>query len=111
MSGTDKHGYDVLAVWNDVDPAHEAEYHRWYWEQHLPERLSVPGFLNAYRYRALDASPKFFTWYLVRNVEVLRSPYYLERLANPTEWTQHVMPWFRNMIRCACRLTVDVGRG
>jgi len=111
MSNDHTHGLDVLAVWNDADPAHEAEYHRWYWEQHLPERLSVPGFLSAYRYQALDASPKFFTWYFVRNVEVLRSPYYLERLANPTEWTHSVMPWFRNMIRCACRLTVDVGRG
>jgi hypothetical protein len=111
MSGTDTHGYDVLAVWNDVDPAHEAEYHRWYWEQHLPERLSIPGFLSAYRYQALDASPKFFTWYFVRDVEVLRSLRYLERLANPTDWTQRVMPWFRNMTRCACRLTADVGRG
>jgi hypothetical protein len=111
MSGTDTHGYDVLAVWNDVDPAHEAEYHRWYWEQHLPERLSIPGFLSAYRYQALDGSPKFFTWYFVRDVEVLRSLHYLERLANPTEWTQRVMPWFRNMTRCACRLTADVGRG
>jgi hypothetical protein len=111
MQSIESHGLDVLAVWNDADPAHEAEYHRWYWEQHLPERLSVPGFLSAYRYQALDASPKFFTWYFVRNVEVLRSPYYLERLANPTEWTQRVMPWFRNMTRCACRVTGDVGRG
>jgi hypothetical protein len=104
-------GLDVLAVWNDVDPAHEAEYHRWYWEQHLPERLSVPGFFSAYRYQAMEGNPKFFTWYFVRDVEVLRSPFYLERLANPTEWTQRVMPSFRNMTRCACRLTADVGRG
>jgi len=112
MENSDTHGYDVLAVWNDVDPAHEAEYHRWYWEQHLPERLSIPGFLSAYRYQALeDASPKFFTWYFLRNVQVLGSLRYLERLGNPTEWTQRVMPWFRNMTRCACRLTADVGRG
>jgi hypothetical protein len=111
MADHGPHGLDILAVWNDVDPTHEMEYHRWYWEQHLPERLSVPGFLSAYRYQAVAGSPKFFTWYLVRDVEVLRSPRYLERLANPTEWTQRVMPWFRNMTRCACRLTVDVGRG
>jgi hypothetical protein len=111
MQNSQSHGYDVLAVWNDADPAHEAEYHRWYWEQHLPERLSVPGFLSAYRYQALDATPKFFTWYFVRSVEVLASLRYLERLGNPTEWTQRVMPWFRNMTRCACRLTADVGRG
>ena len=76
-----------------------------------PERLSIPGFLSAYRYQAIDATPKFFTWYFVRNVEVLRSPAYLERLGNPTEWTTSVMPSFRNMTRCACRLTSDTGRG
>ena len=111
MQDSESHGLDILAVWNDVDPTHEIEYHRWYWEQHLPERLSVPGFLCAYRYQAVEGSPKFFTWYFVRDVEVLRSPRYLERLANPTEWTQRVMPWFRNMTRCACRLSVDLGRG
>jgi hypothetical protein len=104
-------GRDILAVWNDVDPANEAEYHRWYWQQHLPERLSIPGFMSAYRYQAVEASPKFFTWYFVRDIEVLRSPHYLERLSNPTDWTQRVMPWFRNMTRCACRLTTDLGRG
>jgi len=104
-------GRDILAVWNDVDPGHEAEYHRWYWQQHLPERLSIPGFMSAYRYQAVEASPKFFTWYFVRDIEVLRSPHYLERLSNPTDWTQRVMPWFRNMTRCACRLTTDLGRG
>jgi hypothetical protein len=104
-------GRDILAVFNDVDPAHEAEYHRWYWQQHLPERLSVPGFMSAYRYQAVEASPKFFTWYFVRDIEVLRSPHYLERLSNPTDWTQRVMPWFRSMTRCACRLTTDLGRG
>jgi hypothetical protein len=111
MSQERKHGQDILAVWNDVDPAHEGEYHRWYWGQHLPERLSVPGFLSAHRYLAVEAQPKFFTWYYVRDIEVLRSPYYLERLGNPTAWTQTIMPSFRNMTRCACRITTDMGRG
>jgi hypothetical protein len=111
MATAASQGLDILAVWNDADPEHEAEYHRWYWGQHLPERLSVPGFLSAYRYQAVDARPKFFTWYFVRDIEMLRSPAYLARLASPTEWTQRVMPWFRNMTRCACRLTEDRGRG
>jgi hypothetical protein len=111
MTNNSSQGLDILAVWNDVDPEHEAEYHRWYWTQHLPERLSIPGFLSAYRYHAVDAAQKFFTWYFVRGIEVLRSPAYLDRLAHPTDWTQRVMPWFRNMTRCACRLRSDRGRG
>ena len=111
MTSNDYGGKGVLAIFNDADPAHEADYHRWYWEQHLPERLAVLGFLSAYRYRAVDAGPKYFTWYFVRDVEVLRSSAYLERLANPTEWTRRIMPSFRNMTRCACRVSVDLGRG
>jgi hypothetical protein len=111
MTSADLRPQGALAIWNEIDPAHEAEYHRWYWEQHLPERLSVPGFLQVCRYRAVREGPTFFTWYLVRDVEVLSSATYLERLGNPTEWTRRVMPWLRDMMRCACRITVDAGRG
>lgn len=111
MTASTKQGEGVLAIWNDADPQHEAEYHQWYWEQHLPERLGIPGFIEVCRYRAVDGAPKYFTWYLVGDVGVLGSPAYLERLANPTEWTRKIMPWFRNMTRCACRVSGDVGRG
>ena len=111
MTSTRSRSDGVLAIFNDADPAHEAEYHRWYWEEHLPERLGVPGFLQVCRYRVVEGAPNYFTWYAVRNVEVLRSPAYLERLANPTEWTRRIMPWFQNMTRCACRVEVDLGRG
>ena len=25
----------VLAVWNDLDPKIETDYHQWYWQEHL----------------------------------------------------------------------------
>ncbi|MQY26189.1 DUF4286 family protein [Nocardia aurantia] len=34
-----------------ADPAKDAEFNTWYAEQHLPELLSVPGFVSARRYR------------------------------------------------------------
>lgn len=33
------------------DPGAEDEYHRWYHDVHIPELLSVPGFVGARRYR------------------------------------------------------------
>lgn len=33
----------------------EAEYNRWYDEQHLPDVLQVPGIINARRFVAKDA--------------------------------------------------------
>ena len=38
----------------DVDPAHEAEWDRWYTESHLPGVLNVPGYACGARFRQLD---------------------------------------------------------
>ena len=46
-------GTGLLMAWTDVDPAHEAEFNRWYDEEHIHRLLAVPGFLSAARYRAL----------------------------------------------------------
>ncbi len=101
----------ILAIWNDIDPVVEADYHEWYFQQHLLERLSIPGFLSARRYEATGTGPKFFTFYHTRSVEVMRSPAYLERVNHPTDWTRRNMASFRGMNRTACRETIDLGRG
>jgi hypothetical protein len=100
----------VLVVWTDVIVEHETEFNAWYGEQHLPERLAVPGFRNVRRYVG-DAAPKYLTYYETDSPDVLASERYKERLANPTEWTQRVMPWFINTKRCACRVIGDFGHG
>jgi quinol monooxygenase YgiN len=45
----------LLTVVATVDPAHEAEFNRWYDETHAPQMLAVDGCLSAARYRNLDA--------------------------------------------------------
>ncbi len=101
----------VLLVWNDVAAAAEAEYNEWYWAEHLPERVGIPGFISGRRYIADSPGPRYFTWYPLRSLDVLRSPAYRERLENPTDWTRRMMPSFRNMCRTGCRLRADLGRG
>ena len=101
----------ILAIWNDIDPVVEADYHEWYFQQHLLERLSIPGFLSARRYEATGAGPKFFTFYHTQSIEVMKSPAYLERVNHPTDWTRANMASFRGMNRTACRETIDLGRG
>jgi hypothetical protein len=101
----------VLLVLNDVVEASEGEFNRWYQQQHIPERLGVPGFKTARRYRAVDAQPAYMAVYECESIDVFASKAYLERLANPTDWTKKVMPGFRNMLRSACRETWSVGAG
>ena len=42
-----KKGRGLLMVFTEVPAEHEEEYNRWYNEEHIPERLSIPGVLNA----------------------------------------------------------------
>jgi hypothetical protein len=100
----------ILVVWTDVIAEHETEFNSWYNEQHLPERLAVPGILNARRYGG-GASPKYLAYYETEAPEVMVSDYYTERLANPTEWTQRVMPWFTATVRSICKVKANFGHG
>lgn len=95
----------ILAIWNDCTPEGTAEYEAWYRGEHLRERVGLPGFRFGRRYTALDgSSPRYFTYYETATVDVLSSPVYLERGANPTPMTRHIMTnVFRNMNRTVCR--------
>ncbi|HEY7844068.1 MAG TPA: hypothetical protein VID30_10355 [Bradyrhizobium sp.] len=106
-------GKGMLLTSMDIDPAHEEEFNRWYDREHLQERVAIEGFLEARRYRAHTGSPKNLFLYSTRTIDVLDSPAYRARLANPTEWSKSTMARFENMIRAAARITVShgVGRG
>lgn len=104
-------GKAVLAVWNNVDPAHEREFNDWYLHQHVAERVGAPGFLRGRRYRAMEGSPRYFAFYETVDEAALRAPAYTRLLENPTEWTQKVMPSFRDTERSICLPTASLGRG
>src|SRR5579864_4497226 len=99
----------VLAIWTDIAPELEADFNEWYWREHFPERLSVPGFQSAQRYRAIAGSPRYLAWYELDGVEFLDSLAYQERLHHPTEWTRRVTVGFRNYTRAAFRPLTRVG--
>ncbi|MDB5838572.1 MAG: hypothetical protein JWQ23_524 [Herminiimonas sp.] len=101
----------VLLILNDVLEGTEDEFNRWYQQQHLPERLAIPGFKRARRYQTVGGQPAYMCVYECDSIDVLSSPQYKERLANPTGWTREVMPNFRNMLRSACRETWSAGDG
>jgi hypothetical protein len=94
----------ILAIWHDRDDAIAELYERWLVTEHIPERLALPGFLEARRYEAVRGSPRFFIPYRAASTQALVSPEYLARLASPTPWTREVMAGFRNMRRTVCAL-------
>jgi threonine dehydrogenase-like Zn-dependent dehydrogenase len=102
----------LLALWNDADPAHDGEYNDWHAFEHVPERLTMPGFVWASRWRAQDdhgRGPRYLTLYGLESLAALESPAYRRLLAGPTPWSQRMRPRLRHLSRWACAITTDGG--
>ncbi|MGE0260873.1 MAG: hypothetical protein AB7T18_19215 [Alphaproteobacteria bacterium] len=80
----------LIAAMNFSDVA-EDEFNDWYDTEHLPERLAVPGFINAERWLGINNPRDSVALYDLDNVGVLRSPPYLAvGGANGSPWTKRV---------------------
>lgn len=105
-------GGGLLCVMNDIAPACDRrDYEAWYQQDHVPDRLGIPGFLHARRYRRLNGPrAEFLTFYETATPQVLCSAPYLKRLAEPTDWTARIMAHFRTMSRSICCTALDEGQ-
>jgi hypothetical protein len=60
---------------------------------------------------AEDGAPKYLFLYSTETIDVLNSPAYKARLANPSEWSKKTMARFKNMLRAVARITISRGKG
>src|ERR1700712_767185 len=104
-------GKGMLLTSMDVDTADEPEFNRWYDREHLEERVAIDGFLEARRYVAHAANPKYLSLYSTETFEVLDSSSYRTALASQTEWSRKNIARFKNMIRAVARITISRGQG
>lgn len=106
-------GEGAICIWNDITPEGEAEFYAWHIEEHMPERVGIPGFRRGRRYIGEDeaTSPRFFTLYETETVEVAVGQDYLNRLNAPTEWTKRATAGFRNTFRALTRVKASFGQG
>lgn len=102
-------GQAALAMWWDMAADRLADFQHWHSHEHFPERLGVPGFLRASRWRASDGGEGFFVLYELRSHDVLSSPAYVARLNAPSPWSARLMPHHRNMVRSQCRVLATSG--
>jgi hypothetical protein len=84
----------------DFSTAHEDEFHDWYDREHVPERLGVPGFINAERWID-EQNPKIHVaTYDLASPDVLASPAYRAvGGANQTVWTKRVTGMSKRIMR------------
>ena len=104
-------GRAAVAMWWDVSPEARVEWEDWHTHEHMPERLAIPGFLRGTRWIALTGEPSYFVLYEAMRAATITSGRYLERLNNPTPWSQKMMPHHRNMVRSLCRIRAAFGGG
>ena len=100
-----KKGRGLLMVYTDVPADVEEEFNRWYDEEHIPERLAIPGVLSAARYVALQGGPKHLACYELSEPEAWHSDAWQYHLTNPTQWSKRMSPgvvgevYVRNLYR------------
>jgi len=94
----------LLLTQTEPPPAMEEEFNAWYDLEHLPERLSIPGFRSARRWVA-DLAPgkgKYFATYELDSLAVLSSPEYLRFFEKPTPWSKRCLDACVVFKRWAC---------
>jgi len=100
-------GKAAVTIWCDVSPEVREEFDDWHAHEHMPERLSIPGFLRGSRWVGDDG--RYFMLYETQSEATLTGAPYLERLNNPTPWSRKMMPHHRNMVRGLCRVEASFG--
>jgi hypothetical protein len=100
----------LLLTLTEPPAAMEEEFNAWYDEEHLAERLSIPGFRSATRWVAdvSSGTGKYLATYELDSLEVLSSAAYLARWENPTPWSKRCLGKLTVFKRWACE-QVDPG--
>jgi len=89
----------MMAFWADIDAEYVLRYQQWHNCQHIPERVSIPGFVEGRRYRTIDGHPSFLMFYDTKTASVLSSDAYLAAVNSPTPWTREALTHFRKPTR------------
>lgn len=103
-------GEGAVAIWHDLAPEGRADFYAWHGQEHMPERVGIPGFLRGRRYVAIEADLEFFNLYEALSVETLKSQDYAARVNAPTPWTLSAVKHFRDVARSICRVSHTAGR-
>jgi hypothetical protein len=72
----------------DVPAEHEAEFNRWYDEEHIPLLAAVPGVLRARRFFAPQGKPRYVTLYELADAKLTSSAAWNAAVA--TDWARRI---------------------
>ena len=81
-------GSTIMVVIMEVAPEDEAEFNRWYDEEHLRERLEIPGYISARRFKLQEGTEgmlNFLCIWELADARPLQSEMYQQQRARVTE--------------------------
>lgn len=102
-------GTGLMAFWARIERSYLARFRQWHNSEHMPERVSIPGFLAGRRYLGHGSDDFFLMMYETQEPAVLGGPDYLARLNAPTAWTRESLPHFREPARNIYRRLAALG--
>lgn len=77
-----------LFVWSDIDPDHEIDFNQWYDREHMEERVRIPGFTGARRYRAVSGNARrYLALYRASSLSDFTSAAYQKAFTKQTQWS------------------------
>jgi len=94
-------GATILVVMMEVDPAHEDDFNRWYNEEHLPERLEIPGYVSARRFKLAEGEGvlQYLCIWELEDGSPLHSEAYKAQQRRPSELRDHVHTYIKQRMR------------
>lgn len=106
-------GEAVVAIWNGIAPELRERFYDWHLNEHMPERVGIPGFRRGRRAIAQDGTtaPEFFTLYEADSMQVLTGSDYAARLNDPTPGTREVTAGFQATTRAMAQVVESRGPG
>ena len=94
-------GSTILVVMMDVDPEHDEEFNRWYNDEHLPERLEIPGYVSARRFKLEEGQGvlKYLCIWELEDASPLQSHEYQAQNDRPSELRDRAHSYIRERMR------------
>jgi hypothetical protein len=87
-----------------TDPLSEADWNEWYSEVHIPDLLSVPGWLSSQRYRAISGVPKYLTVHEIESPRIFGSPAH-QKVAGWGQWEDRIANFSRGIFTLVSKHT------
>ena len=94
-------GGTILVVMMEVDPEHEEEFNRWYDEEHLQERLEIPGYISARRFKLEEGEGvlKYLCIWELADTSPLQSQEYQAQQRHPSELRDRAHTYIKQRAR------------